>query len=472
MPTSRPARTGPQWSQAVRRRASISDRPHDVTLAPAHGDGSPEWLRRSGGYAWRFLVILAAIAVLVFGALQVKVVLIAVFLALVVTSVLERLVTWLENIMPRALATAISLVLTFALVGGLLTYVVYSVTQQASHLAVQFNRGINEILQWLEHGPLPFSITSDDIREWVAEGQRWLVSHSGDIASTVFANAGGVFEVFTILALSLFTTIFFLAAGQKMWIWFLDQIPARSRVRTHEAAAAGWYTFSGYARGTVIIALIDGILAYILLAIVGVPLAAPLAVLVFIGAFIPLVGAPAAMVVAAVVALAANGPVAALVVTLGIAGIGQLEGHILQPLIMGRQVSLHPVVVALGVTAGTFLGGLLGAVVAIPLIAVTWAVFSRVRHNDPPMTAPLPTVREIVDPELEAAAKQRAAVNAERRASVALARKQRREEAARKKALERQKRHGGPKDQPTTDQPATDEAPTDQPPTDEADPSS
>lgn len=177
----------------------------------------------------------------------------------------------------------------------------------------------------------------------------------------------------------------------------------------HEAAAAGWYTFAGYARGTVIIALIDGVLAYILLAIVGVPLAAPLAVLVFIGAFIPIVGAPLAMIIAAVVALAANGPVPALIVTLGIAGIGQVEGHVLQPLVMGKQVSLHPVVVALGVTAGTILGGLLGAVLAIPVIAVTWTVFSKLRHVEPPLSAPLPSVQEIIAPELEDEAEERTA---------------------------------------------------------------
>lgn len=407
---------------------------------PRPTDGTPDWLRTAGGYSWRFLVVLLAVVVVVYGALQVKIVLIAVFLALVVTSVLEKLVAWLEKAMPRWLATVLSLILSFAVFGGLLTYVVYSVSQQVPKLASQFNDGITQILDWLEHGPLPFTVTSEDITDWIAEGQRWLISHSGDIAGTVFANVGGVFEVFTIMALSFFTTIFFLASGQKMWIWFLDQIPSRSRPRMHSAAAAGWYTFSGYARGTVIIALIDGILAYVLLTIVGVPLAAPLAVLVFIGAFIPLVGAPAAMIIAAVVALAANGIVPALIVTIGIAGIGQLEGHVLQPLIMGRQVSLHPVVVALGVTAGTFLGGLLGAVVAIPILAVTWAVYSRLRTVDPPMTTALPTVKEIVEPELAEAATKRAAVNAERKLNLLAARKERREAEARRKVEEAERK--------------------------------
>lgn len=386
--TARPRRTSAWGSESPTLPAASTVR--------ASGDGTPAWLQKSGGYAWRFLVLVAAVAIVVFAVLQVQVVFIAVFLALVITSVLEPAVSLLARVMPRGLATALAMVLSAAFFLGLLTYVVYSVTLQAPNLAKDFNRGISQIMDFLENGPLPFTITNDDITGWIRDGQQWLVQHSGDIAGTVFSNAGGVFEVFTILALGIFTTVFFLAVGRPMWVWFLNQLPTRSRLKTHEAAGAGWYTFAGYARGTVIIAIIDGILAYILLMIVGVPLAAPLAVLVFIGAFIPLVGAPAAMIVAAVVALAANGPIAALIVTLGIAGIGQVEGHLLQPLIMGRQVSLHPVVVALGVTAGTFLGGLIGAVVAIPLIAVTWTVFNRLRRKDEGLTGELPSIKEIV----------------------------------------------------------------------------
>lgn len=390
--------------------------PPSATVRTA-SDGTPPWLQKAGGYAWRLIVIAAAVSIVVFAVLQVQVVFIAVFLALVVTSVLEPIVSFLDRFMPRALATALGMVLSAVMFLGLLTYVVYSVTLQVPELTGDFNDGLNQILDFLENGPLPFTITNDDITGWISDAQSWIVQHSGDIVGTVFSNAGGVAEVFTTLALGVFTTVFFVAVGRQMWVWFLNQLPARSRLKVHEAAGAGWYTFSGYARGTVIIALIDGVMAYVLLTIVGVPLAAPLAVLVVIGAFIPLVGAPAAMIVAAVVALAANGPLAALVITLGIAGIGQVEGHLLQPLIMGRQVSLHPVVVALGVTAGTFLGGLIGAVVAIPLIAVTWTVYNRLRRKDEALAMTLPSIKEIVakDPVIKETpplwAKERAAAD-------------------------------------------------------------
>nr|WP_245528837.1 AI-2E family transporter [Beutenbergia cavernae] len=369
--------------------------PERSARATEVGDGTPMWVRKAGGYSWRFLVVIAAIAIVVYGLLQVQIVFIAVFLALVVTSVLEPFVSWLSRWMPRAIATVVAMLSAIVFFAGLLTYVVYSVAGQWTDLAKQFNDGIGQIFDLLENSNLPITITADDINDWIETGRQWLVDHSGELAGQVFANAGGVFEAFTILALGTFVTIFFLVSGARMWRWFLNELPSRSRLTVHGAAGAGWYTFSGYARGTVIIAVIDGVLAYILLVIVGVPLAAPLAVLVFIGAFIPLIGAPAAMIIAAIVALAANGFWPAVIVTIGIAGIGQVEGHILQPLVMGKQVSLHPVVVALGVTAGTFLGGLLGAVIAIPLIAVIWTVYSKLHVKDPPLDGALPSAREL-----------------------------------------------------------------------------
>src|SRR5690606_3885107 len=237
----------------------------------------------------------------------------------------------------------------------------------------------------------------DWINELVGQAQDYVSQNAGTLAGQVLSNAGAVALLFTVLALSIFVTVFFLLRGGDMWRWFLDQPPSKSREPVHRAASAGWYTFAGYARGTVIIAFADGVLAFILLAIVGVPLAAPLAVLVFIGAFIPLIGAPAAMVIAAVVALAAGGIVDALVVTIGIALIGQIEGHLLQPLGMGRQVSLHPAVAALGVTAGPFLAGLLGAIIAIPILAVLWAVYSALHEPDPPVEGDLPDPRGIAE---------------------------------------------------------------------------
>jgi len=348
---------------------------------------APQWLRAAAGVSWRLLVFALAIVVVFTAVWHVQLLLIAVFIALVISAVLRPAVDWLAKGMPRFAATALALIGAIVFFLGLLTWVGYSVAQQWSDLSEKFSDGIGQITDFLESGKLPFTVTSDQVAKWIDTARDWVQSHSGEIASAAASRTGSVVEVFTTLALALFCAVFFLARGSDMWTWFLNQLPARHRDTWKTAGGAGWYTFSGYARGTVIIAVTEGGLAFIILTILRVPLSAPLSVLVFIGAFIPLIGGPAAMVVAMLVALAANGLWSAVAVGVGIALIGQFEGHFLQPLIMGRQVKIHPVVIALAVTGGTLLGGLLGAVIAVPLISVFWSIFSRLRTLDPPMDA-------------------------------------------------------------------------------------
>lgn len=361
-------------------------------------DGVPRWMRTAAGYSWRLIVLVIGIGIVVFATSRIQLVFVAVFLALVITSVLRPFVSWLSQWMPRGLATAIALLSAFLFFAGLVAYVVSSVASQWTSLAEQFGVGIEQIIGFLERESrrLPVTITPEMITQWIDTGRQWLIDHSGDVASGAIASLGSVVEVFTAVALAIFCSVFFLSRGAQMWTWFLNQLPARNRDAWHDAAGAGWYTFSGYARGTVIIAVTDGLLAAIVLVVLGVPLAAPLAVLVFIGAFIPLIGAPLAMVIAMIVALAANGLLNAVLVGLGIALIGQFEGHVLQPLVMGRQVSLHPVAVALAVTAGTLLAGILGAIVAVPVVAVVWAIYAKLRNVDPPLSAPPRSIKMII----------------------------------------------------------------------------
>ena len=361
------------------------------------GDDVPRWMRTAGGYAWRLLALAAVLALVVFATARVQLVFVAVFLALVFTSILRPVVNRLSRVMPRPLATALAVLGTILGILAMLAYVVNSVASQWPVLTVQFSEGTQQILDFLENsdGTIPVTITPEMISTWIETGREWVVDHGADLASNALASAGSVAEVFGAFALALFCSVFFLARGAQMWTWFLNQIPARARAGWHDAAGAGWYTFAGYARGTVIIALVDAALAGLALALLGVPLAAPLAVLVFIGAFIPLIGAPLAMIVAMVVALAANGLLNAVFVGLAIAAVGQFEGHVLQPLVMGRQVSLHPVVVALSVTAGTLLAGIIGAIVAVPIVAVAWAIHAKLRNVDPPLSAPLSSLRVV-----------------------------------------------------------------------------
>ena len=176
----------------------------------------------------------------------------------------------------------------------------------------------------------------------------------------------------------MFCSLFFLHSGERLWGWVLGQLPLR-RSRWDAAGRAGWTAFAGYTRGVVIVAVSNATLVGIALFLLKVPLALPLTLLVLLGAFIPLIGAPIALWIATLVALAGRGPLTALAVLVLIVVIGQIEGHVLHPVIMSRAVKLHPVVVAVSVASGTVLAGIIGAVVAVPMVAVAWATFAQLR---------------------------------------------------------------------------------------------
>ena len=385
--------TPPVSTTHVRVAPSVSF-PETVTTRSTIVDSLPSWLVRGGIGAWLLLGLFIVIALIFYITSWIIPVFIGVFMALVFTSILQPLVNLFARVMPRYPATFLGLLTAVGAVAGLVFYVVTSVTSQWSTLATQFSDGVNTIMDFLEYGPLPMHLTEAEvmgqIQRLVEQGQDYVQSNAPTLATEVLSNASTVVDVFAVLALAIFSTIFFLASGGRMWRWFLNELPAAMRESVHRAASAGWYTFAGYARGTVIVALTDAVMAGIFLQIVGVPLAAPLAVLVFIGAFIPIIGAPIAMIIAMVVALASKGFITMIVVGLGVAGIGQIEGHILQPLIMGRQVSLHPVVVIIAVAVGTYSAGLLGAIVAVPLISVLWSVYSELHIKDAPVVGELP----------------------------------------------------------------------------------
>lgn len=361
----------------------------------------PSWLRDSGIAAWSIIGITIVIAAIVFGTVKILPVFIALFVALVLTALLTPIVNFLDKWLNRWLAVTITLLASLSILVGLISFVIASVAGQWPTLTSQFGDGLDKILEFLDSTPFNPDISAEEILQWVNHIFQYIIDYVQNnwstVASEALSNVTGVGLFFTIVALSIFVTIFLLGSGARMWVWFLNLLPHRIRHSTHRAASAGWESFSGYSRGTLIIAFIDGILSWVFLQIIGVPLAPALGVLVMIGALIPMFGAPLAMVVAMVVALAANGFVKAAIVGVGIALIGQLEGHVLQPLIMGRQASLHPVVVGVGVTAGTLVAGLFGAIVAIPIIGVIWAVFTELYQPDPPLES-LPASTKPVEP--------------------------------------------------------------------------
>ena len=254
----------------VRVAPSVSF-PETVTTRSSVMDSLPAWLVRGGMGAWLGLGIIIVIGLLFYATSQVIPVFIGLFMALVFTSILQPMVNLFARIMPRYPATFLALLTTIGAIAGLVTYVVTSVTSQWGSLASQFGDGLNTIMDFLENGPLHLTQQQiyHQLQLWLRQGQHYLQSNAPSLASELLSNASAVVDVLTVLALALFVTIFFLASGGRMWRWFLNELPATMRESTHRAAGAGWYTFAGYARGTVLVALTDAIMAGIFLQLVG-----------------------------------------------------------------------------------------------------------------------------------------------------------------------------------------------------------
>ncbi|MFD3538346.1 AI-2E family transporter [Streptomyces sp. NPDC058662] len=335
------------------------------------------FLRTAASYAWRLLVVGAAVYA-VFALLgRFHEIAVALFLGLVVTALLSPPTRRLARFVPRSLAVAASLVGSALLLLGVLTLVGAAVAGESTTLVREFRTGLASIETWLEGPPLrlnPHALT--DVQSRIGA---FLSSHRSTVLSEALSGAGHVVQVLTVLALAVFSSVLFLHGGGRQWSWFCAQLPDARRDRVAVAGRAAWRTFTGYTHGIVVVAAVNAVLVGLALYFLGVPLALPLALLEFFAAFVPLVGSPVALAVAAVVALAAKGPLVAAVVVGLIVVIGQIEGHLLHPLVMSRAVRLHPLVVAISVVAGAIAAGVVGAVVAVPLVSVVWSVHTALR---------------------------------------------------------------------------------------------
>lgn len=337
-------------------------------------------LRVAAAYAWR-LVVLGVAVYLVFVVLaKLTLVAVAIFVGLVITALLRPLVDLFSRALPRGLAVAVALLLTIVALGGVFTFVADSVAGQSAKLSTQFIGGLTDIERSLT-GP-PFHMRAVDLTQMGQQVRDWVSQNGGSLAGRALGGAGVAIEILTGLALAVFCSVFFLNSGNRIWAWLLTQAGGSSH-RLDGAARVGWATFAGYTRGIVIIAATNAALVCVALLILRVPLAFPLALLTFFAAFIPLIGSPIALGVATLVALAARGPLTALLVLALIVVIGQVEGHLLHPMVMSRAVNLHPLAVALSVACGTVLYGVIGAVVAVPLVAVTWKVWTALKAHPP-----------------------------------------------------------------------------------------
>jgi len=325
-------------------------------------------VRKAAAWSWRLLIIAAAAWVLLQFLMRLGVVIVPAALALMLTALLVPAVDFLNRRgAPRGGAVALVLICGLALVGSILAFVITQFADGLPDLADQVTRSIDSARQWLISGPL--HLRPDQINHFGDTAIQTIRDHQQELTSGALSTAGTVTEIVTGALLALFTLIFLLLGGRNIWRFMTQIAPATARQRVGDAGAAGFHSLTGYVRATSVVALVDAVGIGTGLAIMGIPLALPLASLVFLGAFIPLVGAVLSGFVAVVVALLAKGFVYALI-TLGlIIVVMQLEAHVLQPLVMGRAVSIHPLAVVLGIAAGGVLAGVVGALLAVPTIA-------------------------------------------------------------------------------------------------------
>ncbi len=339
-------------------------------------------VRKTAAWSWRLLVIAAAAWVLLTTLTRLGLVIVPVALALMLTALLVPAVDFLDRRgAPRGGAVALVLICGLAAVGGILAFVITQFADGLPQLTDQVSQSIDSTRRWLIDGPL--HLRPDQINRFGDTAIQTLRSHQQELTSGALSTAGTVTEIVTGALLALFTLIFLLLGGRNIWHFVTQLAPAAVRQRVRDAGAAGFHSLTGYVRATSLVALVDAAGIGTGLAVMGIPLALPLASLVFLGAFIPLVGAVLSGFFAVVVALLAKGFVYALI-TLGLViAIMQLEGHVLQPLVMGRAVSIHPLAVVLGISAGGVIAGIAGALLAVPTIAVFNSAARVILARDP-----------------------------------------------------------------------------------------
>ena len=329
----------------------------------------PHSLRVAAAWCWRLIVVGAVGWVLLRFIGTISVVVIPLAISLLLSALLSPAVSWLLRLrLPRSLATFLVLVCGIAAVAGTLTLVINQFVDGIPELTTNASQGIRQIQDWLKTGPLHLSDTQ--VNQAIDNGQAWINANTAQLTSTGLATAATLFEVLTGILLVIFSTFFFLRDGRKIWRFIVRLFPVNARWSLADAGDASWATLGAYVRATVLVAFIDAVGIGTALVILEIQFPLPLAALVFLGAFIPIVGASVSGAVAVLVALVDKGWVIALVVLGAVILVQQVEGHVLQPLIMGRAVAIHPLVVIVGIASGVVIAGIIGALVAVPLIAV------------------------------------------------------------------------------------------------------
>ncbi|MEV0980761.1 AI-2E family transporter [Streptomyces sp. NPDC049915] len=350
----------------------------DVPARPDPAQAVPWGVRVAAEAGWRLLILAGTLWVLMKVISAVQLVVLAFVAALLITALLQPTVARLTRMgVPRGLATSMTAILGFVIMGLIGWFVSWQVMENIDNLSDQIQDGIDELRKWLLNSP--FHVTDKQINQIAKNLREAIGANTDQITSAGLEGVQVVVEALTGILLTVFSTLFLLYDGRRIWEWTLKLVPAAARPGVAGAGPRAWRTLTAYVRGTVIVALIDAIFIGLGIYFLNVPMAVPLAVFIFLFAFIPLVGAVVSGALAVVVALVTQGVFTAVMTLVVVLAVQQIEGHILQPFILGRAVRVHPLAVVLSVAAGGMIAGIGGAVVAVPLVAVTNAVAGYLR---------------------------------------------------------------------------------------------
>ncbi len=350
--------------------------------------GAVPWpLRVAAAWSWRALVVVAAATAAVWGGQRLSMLFLPVAIALLLTVLLEPLVTWLNKKvrLPRTAAAAVGLVLALLAVVATISQAASQVIRQVPSLLGKAYAGLDDTIAWLRDGPL--KLNTDYVDRMVAslqdEVSSFLQANTQALASGALSVTSSLAALVSGTLIMLFCLFFFLKEGRRIWLWVVRLLPGPAREPVHESAIRGWVTMGAYVRTQIKVAAIDaagiGLGAYFL----GIPMVVPITVLVFFGSFIPIVGAFISGSIAVLVAVVDQGMTSGLIMLAVILVVQQVEGNVLQPWLMSNAVSLHPVAVLLVVTGAGSVAGIPGAVFGVPIAAFVNATFLYLHGYDP-----------------------------------------------------------------------------------------
>ncbi|SDS51062.1 Predicted PurR-regulated permease PerM [Nocardioides scoriae] len=376
-------RIAQQWAEVRATRRSMDAEPR-ITGGVSNFSRAkvPYGVDLAAAWGWRFLVICAAGAIILYLLQFFMVMVLPLVIALLLAALFSPVVHRLGRLgVPRKLGALLVVLLLVGIVALSATFVGNQVAQGVSDLSTQVGSGVGQIRAWLRDGPL--QVTDSQISTALGEAQAQLTSLGDNAVETLSELGTTLGHVVAGIFIVLFATYFFLADGGLIWAWLVRLFPRAGRLQADSSGRVAWASLTQFVRATVLVAAVDAIGIAVGAAVLGVPFVGAIGVLVFLGSFVPMIGAAISGTVAVLVALVAQGPVTALIMLGVVVAVQQVEAHVLQPFLMGRFVSVHPLGVIVAIAMGVLVAGIAGALIAVPLAASLNAVVQHLaRHTD------------------------------------------------------------------------------------------